>query len=88
MTRAYLTEEGYRTYRNTCLLVLMKAIAKIKPEAIYNVHQSVNRSTYIEFENTKVSDGDITSFKSLMNKYIADNVSLVAKGFIYAPRRN
>lgn len=81
MTRAYLTEEGYRTYRNTCLLVLMKAIAKIKPEAIYNVHQSVNRSTYIEFENTKVSDEDITSFKSLMNKYIADNISLSAKSY-------
>lgn len=81
MTRAYLTEEGYRIYRNTCLLLLTKAISSLFPEAVLSVHQSVNRSTYVEFENVVLNAGDAEKIKSVMDKYISDDISLSVKSY-------
>ena len=76
MQKPYVTDEGYRVYRNTCLLVLMKAIGAYYKDAGYDVHQSVNRSTYVEFKNIKVCDKDITVLKNLMRKYVNEDIPL------------
>jgi len=79
MSKPYITDEGYRVYRNTCLLTLVKAIGALDRDAEYDVHQSVNRSTYVEFKNKVLTTEDINTLKSLMKKYIKDNVAFDIK---------
>jgi len=75
----YLTEDGYRIYRSSLLILLVKAIKKLFPDAKYNVHQSVNRSTYVEFENMLLVEDDSKKIKEYMKKLVEDDTSLSVK---------
>ena len=76
MTKPYMTDEGYRAYRSTLLLVFVKAASELFKGVRFNVHQSVNRSTYVEFENITIGEKDIENLKLLMQKYIDEDISL------------
>ncbi len=79
MTKPYMTDEGYRAYRSTLQLLTIKALKEIFPFFNINVHQSVNRATYIEIENGKIQNEDIEKIKSLMKKYIDNDIFLPLK---------
>ena len=72
--RMYLTDEGYRCYRQSLLLVLAAAVNRVFPEADYDIHQSVNRSTYVEFTNMQLVSEDLQKIKDKM-------VSLIEQKF-------
>lgn len=79
MTKPYMTDEGYRAYRSTLLLLLIKAVCHLFEGAHFNVHQSVNRSTYVEFENMSIGEDDAEKLKSLMKEYINEDIPLPLK---------
>ena len=79
MTKPYMTDEGYRAYRSTLLLLLIKAVCHLFEGAHFNVHQSVNRSTYVEFENMCIGEDDAEKLKLLMKEYIDENIPLPLK---------
>ena len=63
----YMTDEGYRKYRQSLLLVLMAALNRLYKDADIDVHQSVNRSTYVEFKNMRITRRRTEEIKSKMN---------------------
>ena len=72
--KMYLTNEGYRCYRQSLLLVLAAAVNRVFPDAHYDIHQSVNRSTYVEFINMQLVSEDVQKIKDKM-------VSLIEQKF-------
>ena len=62
----YMTDEGYRKYRQSLLLVLMAALNRLYKDADIDVHQSVNRSTYVEFKNMRITRRRTEEIKSKM----------------------
>ncbi|MBO4897128.1 MAG: hypothetical protein J5590_02365 [Clostridia bacterium] len=79
--KMYLTNEGYRCYRQSLLLVLIAAINRVFPDAVYEVHQSVNRSTYVEFSNISLHPEDITKIKDMMTNLV-DSKFPLTKGTV------
>ena len=72
----YMTDEGYRKYRQSLLLVLMAALNRLYKDADIDVHQSVNRSTYVEFKNMRITRRRTEEIKSKMRELIKADFKL------------
>ncbi|MDP4132911.1 MAG: nucleoside kinase [Bacillota bacterium] len=62
--------EGYRTYRQSLLLLLIKAIHELYPNFTMVVHQSVGKSTYCEFKGIKADESMLSAIKNCMKRYV------------------
>lgn len=71
-----MTDEGYRKYRQSLLLVFMAAVNRLYPQARIDVHQSVNRSTYVEFKNMRITRRRTEEIKSKMRELINSGFKL------------
>lgn len=64
-------EKGYRIYRHSLLLVFISALNKVVPDFKFSVHQSVNRSTYVEFHENIITNNLLNQIKAEMDKIIS-----------------
>jgi len=66
------TEEQYRMYRQSLLFVLFSACARVFPDKVLHVHQSVNRSTYCEIPGIMPTEADLQTLRMHMDRLIAE----------------
>lgn len=69
-------EEGYRAYRQSLLLVFIAALDRVMPDTRFNVRQSVNRSTYVEFTDGVLEERAIEKIKGKMRELIENDFPL------------
>jgi len=74
--REKMTDESYRTYRQSLLFVLFAACARVFPGKALRVHQSVNRSTYCEMPDHVPSEADICALTKVMRALISEKFPL------------
>ncbi len=79
--REKMTNESYRTLRQSLLFVLFAACARVFPGKALDVHQSVNRSTYCEIPGHIPSEADITALTNTMQALIAEKFPLCPKAY-------
>ncbi|MDD6309207.1 MAG: nucleoside kinase [Clostridia bacterium] len=66
----FTTDEGYRSYRQSLLFILITAMNQVMPGHTLNVHQSVNRSTYCEIPGYIPSEKDMEALTDAMHTLI------------------
>lgn len=69
-------EKGYRIYRHSLLLVFISAINKVLPDCRFTVHQSVNRSTYVEFSDHIITNEILDEVRNEMDNIVAGDKPL------------